>query len=488
MKVKNLIILLIALLVCTIFVNADTKNIDNEIRALDQKITKVQSTYDTAKKEYDNIVSKYPAYSIMGEIVADSPSFIVAGGAVGFGPNATKDVYIKITNPEEGSKFFGQYFGTHYYLSSYLDNYGNSIKVFGPQPKEVGTLKKAMDAAKADLDNLLLEREELQNLKLGIVTIKLKDGSKYVGKVNNSGIFEGKGKLIKANGDIYEGDFKNGVFEGKGKYTWLDKSYYEGDFKNGFFDGQGKEFFGYNEETQYDAAYYTNVYEGSFKNNKFHGKGKLIHKASPALYGWDSDFIYEGEYKDGMANGYGTLYDSDRRIIKQGNWINGKFQENSGDTTNRTEESQAVPDGMAQYNDNAIGFFIYYPISWGEPKIVEDKESGFGMKTVFFNNDLVQISSYGSYLPDFDYERYLNKYGFTAGIRTEITVENALKAYTGIIEKGNTRIIRYIYFKDGEACNIDFVYKDISKANEAQTILNQFNDMLKSFKLDNLVG
>lgn len=33
----------------------------------------------------------------------------------------------------------------------------------------------------------------------------------------------------------------------------------------------------------------------------------------------------KGEWKDGVANGKGTLYSKDSNIIESGNWINGNY-------------------------------------------------------------------------------------------------------------------------------------------------------------------
>lgn len=39
--------------------------------------------------------------------------------------------------------------------------------------------------------------------------------------------------MIFANGDTYEGQFKNNKFHGKGKYVWHTGDVYEGEFVNG---------------------------------------------------------------------------------------------------------------------------------------------------------------------------------------------------------------------------------------------------------------
>jgi len=41
---------------------------------------------------------------------------------------------------------------------------------------------------------------------------------------------EGKGRLIHADGDIYEGDWKNDKAHGKGIYVHMDGARYDGDW------------------------------------------------------------------------------------------------------------------------------------------------------------------------------------------------------------------------------------------------------------------
>lgn len=99
----------------------------------------------------------------------------------------------------------------------------------------------------------------------------------YTGEKNHLDLPHGKGKLIRENGDVYEGDFVNGSFHGKGKYIWNsaardplfaqmynDLREYEGDYVNGERHGYGKM-----------KLHDTWTYEGEFKNDTFYGYGKL---------------------------------------------------------------------------------------------------------------------------------------------------------------------------------------------------------------------
>jgi Uncharacterized protein conserved in bacteria len=44
-------------------------------------------------------------------------------------------------------------------------------------------------------------------------------------------LYEGKGILRFADGNVYEGEFKKDLFEGKGIYKFAIGSVYEGEFK-----------------------------------------------------------------------------------------------------------------------------------------------------------------------------------------------------------------------------------------------------------------
>ena len=43
----------------------------------------------------------------------------------------------------------------------------------------------------------------------------------------------GQGKYAWANGDVYEGEFKDDVLSGMGTFTWASGKFYTGEFKDG---------------------------------------------------------------------------------------------------------------------------------------------------------------------------------------------------------------------------------------------------------------
>ena len=63
-------------------------------------------------------------------------------------------------------------------------------------------------------------------------SLKFKDGSIYEGFTVKEQ-FSGKGRLTQANGDCYQGDWKDGMANGKGVFIQKEAGIiYDGDWKN----------------------------------------------------------------------------------------------------------------------------------------------------------------------------------------------------------------------------------------------------------------
>ena len=82
----------------------------------------------------------------------------------------------------------------------------------------------------------------------------------YDGERNAAGQMHGRGVYRFANGDVYEGDFKDDNMHGRGVYRCADGNVYEGDFKDDNRHGRG-------------VHRYANgaVYEGDLEDGKMHG-------------------------------------------------------------------------------------------------------------------------------------------------------------------------------------------------------------------------
>lgn len=125
----------------------------------------------------------------------------------------------------------------------------------------------------------------------------------------------GKGKLVFANGGYFEGSFKDdeiydgklkdhndNVFEndiskggyflrgklnGPGKATFANGDLFEGDFRDGVFSGQGKMIYKNLDSEYYEEAIYT----GGFRNQKREGYGEMVWNVGREVFKgyWKSD-------------------------------------------------------------------------------------------------------------------------------------------------------------------------------------------------------
>ena len=137
--------------------------------------------------------------------------------------------------------------------------------------------------------------------------------------------FNGWGREIRENGEIYEGKFINDSLTGKGKYKkgnilyigdfkdydqhgkgelFTDEYHYTGDFNRNGFDGYGR-----------IELYDIGVYEGEFKDKEITGYGVFKY--------CNGDF-YEGEMVGGKKEGFGKFKRADGRTF-EGEFYNDKF-------------------------------------------------------------------------------------------------------------------------------------------------------------------
>jgi hypothetical protein len=116
----------------------------------------------------------------------------------------------------------------------------------------------------------------------------------YVGERNAAGECEGRGKVVFANGDVYEGEWKAGKIEGRGIYRSADGNVYEGEFKANKQEGRGIERYAHGD-----------VYEGEFKAGEKEGRG---------IERYADGEVYEGEWKAGEKDGQGTYLYADGDI------------------------------------------------------------------------------------------------------------------------------------------------------------------------------
>lgn len=89
------------------------------------------------------------------------------------------------------------------------------------------------------------------------------NGDVYEGEFKEA-LKHGVGVEKFANLDMYRGHYSNGTPSGEGTYYWADKSYFKGNFLNGLREGKGVWKKGPGE---------CDKYEGSYKNDKKWGYG-----------------------------------------------------------------------------------------------------------------------------------------------------------------------------------------------------------------------
>ena len=106
------------------------------------------------------------------------------------------------------------------------------------------------------------------------------------GEVNAQGEREGRGTMVFAAGDMYEGQWRAGVPHGQGKYSFATGAVYEGGWVEGEMHGHGKY-----------SAYIGDVYEGEFVAGEYHGRGKMTFADGNS---------YEGEWAEDKQHGKGT--------------------------------------------------------------------------------------------------------------------------------------------------------------------------------------
>lgn len=104
----------------------------------------------------------------------------------------------------------------------------------------------------------------------------------YLGEVDDEGRADGQGVAIYANGNSYEGGWKNGKKDGKGRYR--------------FADGE--------------------MYEGAFVQDKRQGMGSYVRRNGESYRGYWASDLREGE---------GQVLDKKGKVIRSGIWKRDKL-------------------------------------------------------------------------------------------------------------------------------------------------------------------
>lgn len=170
---------------------------------------------------------------------------------------------------------------------------------------------KLVQAAKK-VNNLLLGIDD-SLLNVTKTQINYPNGDVYIGfamDVTNENTNEtetiphGIGKMTFANGEYFEGEYKNGKRNGKFKHTTPSGIKFVGDFVNDLRNGEGK-------LSQIIDNVEKDIYTGSFKDDMYHGSGLLIEEGGN---------YHRGLFANNLKHGKGVFYNATLKKSIEGEW------------------------------------------------------------------------------------------------------------------------------------------------------------------------
>ncbi|GMH97862.1 hypothetical protein TrVE_jg3188 [Triparma verrucosa] len=181
----------------------------------------------------------------------------------------------------------------------------------------------------------------------------------------------------------YEGSFKGGLFDGEGKYVDLNNNVYVGHFVNGVKNGRGV--MKYNDNvSEYDGCWVNNKrtghgtfkgknqeYKGEWKDDYQHGYGKMTTESEE----------YEGEFEGGKYAGFGKLTRQDCTV--EGSFKNGNLSSKSAQLTTRDYTYSGTVENVIPHGEGVIKY------SNGDVytgSFIQGLRSGYG-KCVYINGD-----------------------------------------------------------------------------------------------------
>lgn len=224
-----------------------------------------------------------------------------------------------------------------------------------------------------DADGNLYEGEMKGGKLTGTGTKTWANGTVYTGPFANN-VPDGQGRMVFEDKTVYEGGFRNGQKEGLGKMTWANGSYYEGNWTADKMNGKGKYVWG-NTEGRGDS------YDGDFKDGARTGKG---------VYTYANGERFEGGWSAGNFAGEGTLTAADGTVYKSAGWNGRNFtagtRTRNGLTENGTFNANAFLNEKekeaADYTAKNPGVNGTIPVA----KRMADIESGAVNRAGFFTH------------------------------------------------------------------------------------------------------
>jgi len=188
-----------------------------------------------------------------------------------------------------------------------LSQLSNSSQQNSASPWRLGTITSVTELKMGDESVYSGQvRESANGVRYphGVGRIRRADGSEYVGEFDY-GRPHGQGTGTWLDGRKYTGEWSRGERHGSGVMSWVDGDRYEGEYCYGEPGGNGT--FTYASGAKY---------KGEFLEGKFNGQG---------VYAWTDGRQYKGIWLNGNMNGRGKMTYPDGRV-EEGWWKDGKFQ------------------------------------------------------------------------------------------------------------------------------------------------------------------
>jgi len=232
----------------------------------------------------------------------------------------------------------------------------------------------ALNNIAEELENILNSKRQKKELddtiyqnKIYIQKFEYANGDIYQGYFRELKR-EGKGKLISRNDDVYQGDFLKNFRHGKGRTIFADGEIHQGNYEKDIIQGFGKYFYNCGDR-----------YEGYFANGVPSGKGKYTSIRNFIRY------LYDGEFKAGIREGKGILTSEDGGIFE------GNFQSDAkeGKGKNIYPNGDVYQGNYQNDMRDGIGKMQYIRGDIYEGEFKSDFRDGFG-KYTFLNGDILQ--------------------------------------------------------------------------------------------------
>eukprot|EP00913_Durusdinium_trenchii_P000040 g36.t1 len=221
-------------------------------------------------------------------------------------------------------------------------------------------------------------------------------GNAYNGQIRD-GLFHGRGTLIYAGNERYEGDWVYGKREGHGRFTYQDGAIFEGNWQEDRVP--------FPERKRVAVFASGNRYEGMWENGRIHGHGSLTYSNKDqyegewhdgkmhgrGTYKYAEGDVYQGEWKDDKRHGKGVVtYVSARGSVVEkfeGDWVNGKMHGQGKSHGWKMCSGYQYADGGVYEGDwqdgkmHGRGIYVFPNGNTYDGEWVNDMKEGYGTLT-----------------------------------------------------------------------------------------------------------